>query len=48
MANYSVQLSTKAKKYLDKLSDSIAQPIFDAISSLETDPRPGGCIKLKS
>lgn len=48
MANYSVQLSTKAKKYLDKLSDSIAQPIFDAISSLETDPRPRGCIKLKS
>ena len=48
MTNYSVQLYTKAKKFLDKLSDSFAQPIFDAINSLEINSRTHGYIKLKS
>lgn len=48
MANYSVQIFTKAKKYLDKLSDNLAQPIFDAIISLEIDLCPHGYIKLRS
>jgi len=47
MANYTVVLSKKAQKQLDKLSDNIAEPIFDALASLEKDPRPQGYKKLK-
>jgi mRNA interferase RelE/StbE len=32
---------------LDKLSDSIAEPIIEAISGLEINPRPVGYKKLK-
>jgi mRNA interferase RelE/StbE len=32
---------------LDKLTDSIAEPIFDAINNLGYDPSPFGYIKLK-
>ena len=42
MANYTVVLSNKAQKQLDKLSDNIAEPIFDALAGLEKDPRPQG------
>lgn len=45
--NYTVQLSKKAQKQLDKLTDDIAEPIFEAIGLLETEPRPVGCKKLK-
>lgn len=47
MANYTVVLSKKAQKVLDKLSDHIADPIFDAIANLEQNPKPIGYIKLK-
>ena len=42
MPNYTAVLSKKAQKQLDKLSDNIAEPIFDAIAKLEENPRPAG------
>lgn len=47
MPNYTIVLSKKAQKQLDKLSNKIAEPIFIAITSLETNPRPNGYKKLK-
>lgn len=47
MSNYTVVLSKKAQKQLDKLSDYIAKPILEVISHLETNPRPAGYKKLK-
>ena len=47
MPNYTILLSKKAQKQLDKLPDNIAEPIFVAISLLEIDPRPSGCKKLQ-
>ncbi len=47
MSNYTIVLSKKAQKQLDKLPDNIAEPIFDAISLLENEPRPTGCKKLQ-
>jgi mRNA interferase RelE/StbE len=47
MPNYTAVLSKKAQKQLDKLSDNIAEPIFDAITGLEENPRPAGYKKLK-
>ena len=47
MPEYTVSLSKKATKQLDKLSDKIAEPIFKAIGDLANDPRPSGCKKLK-
>lgn len=47
MAKYTVSLSKRAQKQLDKLSDTIAEPIFQAIEKLGDNPRPHGCKKLK-
>jgi mRNA interferase RelE/StbE len=47
MPNYTAVLSKKAQKQLDKLSDNIAEPIFEAIGNLEINPRPKGYKKLK-
>ena len=47
MPNYTVVLSKKAQKHLDKLSDNSAQPICDAIAGLEENPRPSGYKILK-
>lgn len=47
MQRYTVSLTKKAQKQLDKLSDQIAEPLLDAISSLEENPRPIGYKKLK-
>jgi len=47
MPDYTVVLSKKAQKQLDKLSDKIAEPILDAIAGLEENPRPVGYKKLK-
>ncbi len=47
MPRYTAVLSKKAQKQLDKLSDKIAEPIIDAITGLEENPRPAGYIKLK-
>jgi mRNA interferase RelE/StbE len=47
MPKYTAVLSKKAQKQLDKLSDNIAEPILDAITDLEKNPKPAGCKKLK-
>jgi len=47
MATYTVVLSAKAVKQLDKLSDHIAKPILYALANLQDVPRPNGCKKLK-
>ena len=47
MAKYSITLSKRAKKQLDKLSDNIARPVFQAIQELADNPRPQGYKKLK-
>jgi mRNA interferase RelE/StbE len=47
MRNYTVVLSKKAEKQLDNLSDFIAEPIIDAITGLEKEPRQKGYKKLK-
>ncbi len=47
MPNYSITITKTAQKQLDKLSDNIAEPIFEAIQNLAHNPRPHGCKKLK-
>lgn len=47
MPNYTVVLSKTAQKQLDKLSDTIAEPILEAIAGLAENPRPQGYRKLK-
>ena len=47
MQQYTVSLTKKAQKQLDKLSDEISEPLLEAISSLEKNPRPIGYKKLK-
>jgi len=47
MSNYTIVLSKKSLKQLDKLSDSIAFPVLEQIALLATNPRPNGVKKLK-
>lgn len=47
MPKYSVQLSRKAAKQLDKIPDKIAFKLFEAIEGLAENPRLNGCKKLK-
>jgi mRNA interferase RelE/StbE len=47
MPVYNIVLSKQAQKTLDKFSDSIAEPIFNAIYALAQNPRPKGVKKLK-
>jgi mRNA interferase RelE/StbE len=47
MAEYTVVLTNTAQKQLDKLPDSVAIPLLDAIEKLADEPRPDGCKKLK-
>jgi mRNA interferase RelE/StbE len=47
MSNYTILLSRKARRILDSLSDQIVASIHSAIVSLEKNPRPVGCKKLK-
>jgi mRNA interferase RelE/StbE len=44
---YTIVLSKIAEKQLDKLSDNITKPIFNAIIDLGKNPRPNSCKKLK-
>ncbi len=44
---YNIDFSKKAQRKLDKLSDTIANPILSAIKSLSNNPRPQGYKKLK-
>lgn len=47
MPNYTIVITPKVQKQLDKLSDHIVDPILEAIAGLADDPRPNGCKKLK-
>jgi len=47
MPDYIIVLSKNAQKQLDKLNGPIAEPILDAITGLEKNPRPQGYKKLK-
>lgn len=47
MSKYTVVLTSKAKKQLDKFSDDVVSAIINTLESLETNPRPLGCKKLK-
>jgi len=47
MSNYTVVLTKKAQRQLDKLSDHIVVPILVAIEALANEPRPQGYKKLK-
>ena len=47
MPDYTIVLTQKARKQLDKLSDNIATPILHTIGSLAQNPRPKGYLKLK-
>jgi mRNA-degrading endonuclease RelE of RelBE toxin-antitoxin system len=38
MPKYTVLLTTKAQKLLDKLSDLVAKPLFETISRLAENP----------
>jgi mRNA interferase RelE/StbE len=42
MPNYTVVLSKKAQKQLDAFSETVAEPIIEAIAALEQNPRPSG------
>jgi mRNA interferase RelE/StbE len=47
MPVYKITISKTAQKQLDKLQDSIADRLIEAIYNLADDPRPAGCKKLK-
>lgn len=47
MSKYTITLSRKAQKELDKLNDKMANPLLKAISGLANYPRPQGYKKLK-
>ncbi len=44
---YTIVLTKQAQKTLDKFADHIAQPILNAISNLQENPRPNGYRKLR-
>lgn len=47
MARYKIEINKKARKSLDKLSDSIVEPVLSAIYNLSDNPIPKGYRKLK-
>jgi mRNA interferase RelE/StbE len=47
MQKYTVSLTKRAEKQLDKLPDLVAEPIFKSLSALAYNPRPHGYKKLK-
>ena len=44
---YKVEINKVARKNLDRMSDSIVEPILKAINKLAENPRPQGYKKLK-
>ena len=44
---YTVEIKRSAQKQLAKISNPFSDAITEKILSLEIDPRPVGCIKLK-
>ena len=47
MPEYQIQITKTAQKQLDKISDSVAGILIEAIDDLAVNPRPHGCKKLK-
>lgn len=47
MPDYQVRITKTAQKQLNKLPDSVAGILIEAIHGLAFDPRPYGCKKLK-
>ena len=47
MPKYSITISRTAQKQLDKLPNTIANRLIDAIWALADNPRPSGYKKLK-
>lgn len=47
MNKYTIKISKKAEKQLDKLSDKVAKQLLKVIFELSNNPRPFGYIKLK-
>ncbi len=45
--SYEISILRRAQKELAKLPQRDYQKVFDAISSLTSNPRPTGCKKLK-
>lgn len=44
---YQVIIPKSVRKKLDRFPSSLADRILEALTSLETNPRPSGCKKLK-
>jgi len=47
MPDYTIYLSKKAQKQLDKIPDKEAYAVLERIQKLSKDPRPSGVKKLK-
>lgn len=47
MPEYQIRITPTAQKQLNKLPESIAEIIIEAIHELGANPRPHGCKKLK-
>ena len=47
MPEYIISITKTAQKQLDKLPDSVAGILIEAIHDLTFNPRPHGCKKLK-
>ena len=47
MPDYQIQITKTAQKQLDKIPDSVAGILVEAIHDLSVNPRPKGCKKLK-
>ena len=47
MAKYAVELKPSARKELERLPAKIIERIFPKMEALGSEPRPGGCKKLK-
>lgn len=47
MPDYQIIITKTAQKQLDKLPDTVAGILIEAIQKLSLNPRPHGCKKLK-
>jgi mRNA interferase RelE/StbE len=46
MPEYQIRINKTAQKQLDKLPDSVAAILIEAIHDLSANPRPAECKKL--
>lgn len=47
MPDYQIRITKTAQKQLDRLPDSVAGILIEAIYDLSANPRPHGCKRLK-